>query len=390
MSCTVQWRIESRGGRTPCRQLWHFTAEYLLLLPIGATIALIWANNWPESYFRMTLGIEFIVNDIVMALFFGLITKEVVEATVPGGVLHPWRRATLPLVAAAGLTLVSLVVFATVVPLFDEPRLIEGWPAVFAVDLALGYLIVRILFNDGPIVPFFLMLGICANALGVLALGATAAITIEFTRWVVLMFTAIAAAMVLRARRTRSFWPYLLIPGSLSWAACYFGGFVAAFALVPVIPFLPHGRRDPGFFVDAAPTALDALNRFELWARHPAQVALFSFGLINGGVPLSSLYWGVWSLPIALFLAKPLGLLAGAGAAKLIGLHLPQGVGWRELVVIGFISSIGFTVALFFAAAALPAGPTLSAIRMGALLSIAGGGLAVGAAVWLRCGRFHG
>ena len=34
-----------------------------------------------------------------MVFFFALITKEVVEATAPGGVLHPWRRALLPVIA---------------------------------------------------------------------------------------------------------------------------------------------------------------------------------------------------------------------------------------------------------------------------------------------------
>ena len=39
-----------------------------------------------------------------MVFFFALMTKEVVEATAPGGVLHPWRRALLPVIAAIGAT----------------------------------------------------------------------------------------------------------------------------------------------------------------------------------------------------------------------------------------------------------------------------------------------
>ena len=44
-------------------------------------------------------------------------TVEVVDATAPRGVLQPWRRATLPLVAAAGLTGVPTIAFAGVVPM---------------------------------------------------------------------------------------------------------------------------------------------------------------------------------------------------------------------------------------------------------------------------------
>jgi Na+/H+ antiporter NhaA len=55
-----------------------------------------------------------VVKDVAMALFFGLIGKEIVEATIPGGVLHPWRRAALPFAASAGLTVVPVaLVFAT-------------------------------------------------------------------------------------------------------------------------------------------------------------------------------------------------------------------------------------------------------------------------------------
>jgi NhaA family Na+:H+ antiporter len=375
-----------KGPRFP--RLWHFATEYLLLLPVGAVIALVWANTRPESYFRTAFSIEFLVNDVAMVLFFGLIMKEVAEATAPGGVLHPRRRALLPLVASLGLTVVPALAFIGVVPYFDEPRLVEGWPVVFASDVAFGYFIARVIFGKHPVIPWFVLLGICANALGVVALAVAGVTPLRLDLLITLMAAAIGTALVLRRARVRSFWPYVLIAGGLSWSALYLGGFEPALALVPVVPFLPHARRDPGFFVDAAPTASDALNRFELWSRHPAQLALLLFGFVNGGVPLKALYWGTWSLPVALVLAKPVGLLLGVGLAAALGLHLPSRIGWRELVVVGFISTIGFTVALFFATAAVGAGPTLSALKMGSLLSVGGAALALGAAAWLRTGRF--
>jgi hypothetical protein len=56
--------------------------------------------------------------------------------------------------------------------------------------------------------------------------------------------------------------------------------------------------------------------------------------------------------------------------------------------VLGVIASVGFTVALFFATAAVGPGPTLSALKMGALVSAAGILVALGAALLLRTGRF--
>jgi len=65
-------------------------------------IALVWANLAHASYARVAAALAFPVNDIGMAFFFALATKEVVEATAPGGALHTWRRAALPVIAAAG------------------------------------------------------------------------------------------------------------------------------------------------------------------------------------------------------------------------------------------------------------------------------------------------
>jgi NhaA family Na+:H+ antiporter len=370
-------------------RLWHFAAEYLLLLPIGAAIAVIWANTAPESYFRVTASLQFIVNDVAMVFFFGLVAKEIVEATIPGGVLHPWRRAALPFVASLGLTFVPLALFAVLVPMFDERRVLQGWPAVFATDVAFGYFAARLIFGRHAAVPFFVLLAICANCLGLVALAATSTeAAVSPAVAAALMALAVILAVMLRQLRVRSLWPYLVGAGGFSWCALYFGGLEPAFALLPVLPFVPHGRRDPGFFVDAPAAAHDPLSRFERLFRHPAQIALGLFGLVAAGVPLRALDWGTLGLPLSVLIGKPIGLLAGVGLARAIGLHLPPGMGWRQLTVLGLIASVGFTVALFFATAAVGPGPTLSALKMGALVSAAGVLVALGAALLLRTGRF--
>jgi Na+:H+ antiporter, NhaA family len=369
---------------------WHFAADHLLMLPLGAAIALAWVNTQAESYFRITGAIGFFVQDVAMVLFFGLIMKEVVEATAAGGVLHPWRRAALPLVASIGLTVVPLTLFVVLVPFLDEPRVLQGWPAVFATDVAFGYFLARVIFGTRPAVPFFLLVAICANSLGILALATVGASTaLDLGKALVLMITALTLAGLLRTLRVRSPWPYLTGAGTLSWCALYFGGLEPAFALVPVLPFVPHAARDRGFFVDAPVGAHDPLSRFEVWARHPTQVVLLLFGIVTAGIPLGALDWGTLGLPLTTLLGKPLGLAIGVGLARGIGLHLPKGVGWREVAVVGLIASVGFTVALFFATATVGPGPTLSELKVGALMSGTGGLAAVGVAALLRIGRFR-
>jgi Na+:H+ antiporter, NhaA family len=378
---------QHRGGRLP--RLSRFAVEHLLVLPLGAVIALGWANTAPESYFRLTIPMTFLVNDVAMVVFFGLITKEVVEAMAPGGVLHPWRRTLLPVIASVGATAVPALIYMIFEDKVDEPTLALGWPVTFAIDLGFSYFVARVIFHRHPAIPFLLLLGISANALGFVMLALFyPARHLHLGGGAVLMALALGLAAAWRRARVRSFWPYILGSGVLSWCALFWGGFHPALALVPIMPFLPHAARDPGFFVDARPGARDALSRFEIWSRYPAQIALFLFGLVNGGVPLGALEPGTVGVAVATVTGRPLGLLSGAGIALAAGLHLPPGIGWRELVVVGFATAIGFSVGLLFSAAVFPPGQLLSETQMGVLLSLAGAPLAIGAARLLGVGRF--
>jgi len=372
-------------------RLWSFAREYLLLLPFGAGVALVWANAAPESYYAAAQSLSFLVNDIAMTFFFALMMKEVVEASAPGGILHSPRRLWLPVVAATAATTLSAAVHVAIVQLFfDEPALIVVWPVAFGTDLALSYFVARLIFPRDPIVSFVLLLGIAANGLGILAIALfQPAPDLHLTEGAAIMAVAVGIALTLRRLRVTNFWPYLVFAGGASWYAFWRGGLHPALALVPIMPFLPHGARDPGFFVDARPDAKDTLSRFEIVWHYPAQFALLLFGFVNAGMTHRSIETGALALPIAMMIGRPAGVLAGAGIGVLAGLHLPRRAGWRELTVIGFAVSAGFTVALFFATALLPRGELHAEASMGALLTVFAMPLALAAARVLRVGRYR-
>ena len=388
----------SRGHRTlrqhpvwrTVPRLSRFAIEHLLLLPLGAAIALVWVNLRPESYYRLSFAIAFAVNDVAMTFFFALMTKEVVEATAPNGVLHPWRRALLPVIAAMGAVLIPAWLHVQFVEALDEPMLAIGWPISLTTDLAVAYFVARVIFSiSHPVIPFLLLLGIASDAAGFLILALfNPARELHLASGALILAVALGIAVWLRRLRIRSFWPYLIASGGLSWYAFFWSGLHPALALVPIMPFLPHAARDPGFFVDALPDAKDTLSQFEIWWRYPAQVALFFFGLVNAGVPMGALEVGTWGLPAAVLIGKPLGILIGAAVAMLMGLHLPTRVGWRDLSVAGLLAAMGFSVGLFFCAVLVPPGQLRSELSMGVLLSLAGGPLAVVFARLMRVGRF--
>src|SRR5262249_22915891 len=298
-------------------------------------------------------------------------------------------RAVAPMIAALGATVVPALAYGPLVDAFDEPVLEVGWPVTLATDLAMAYFVARIIFGKHPVIPFLLLLGIASDALGFVTLALyNLTRELHLTTGALILAAAIAIAVWLRWSRVKSFWPYLLAAGGMSWYALFWSGVHPALALVPIVPFLPHAARDPGFFVDARPDAKDTLSRFEIWWRYPAQAALFFFGVVNAGVPMGALEQGTWGVPIAVLAGKPIGVLIGAGLATLSGLHLPHGVRWQELTVAGLAAAMGFSVGLFLCAALLPPGQLRSETNMGVLLSLAGGPLAVVAARVLRVGRF--
>jgi NhaA family Na+:H+ antiporter len=374
-----------RAERRPAS---HFVLEYLLALPIGCAAALAWANTFPESYYRFAHATAFAVNDIGMVFFFALITKEVAEATLPGGALHPWRRAAVPVAAAIGSVIVSIAIYLAVLDGLGEHMLKSGWVAACAIDIPGTYVVARLIFGRHPAVPFLLLLAISADAIGLAAIAVLNPVSDAHpVVGLVLMAAALGGAFALRRERVKSFWLYLLGPGVISWWALFLGGVHPALALVPIVPFFPHGRRDRGLMIEPLPQAHDTLTQFERWWELPVEGVLLLFGLANAGVPIHGLEEGLWAIPIAA-LGRPFGIVAAAGVAIAVGLHLPLRVGWRELIVIGCAATIGLVFALFFAVAVMPLGVLLLQLKLGALVTIAGGVLAFIVARVLRVGRF--
>ena len=358
---------------------------------LGTLIALVWANLERESYFRFARSIQFVVNDIGMAFFFALAAKEVTEATAPGGALHSPRRAAMPLAAAVGGMLGPALIFVTLTIVLDRPNLERGWAIPTATDIAFSYLAARIIFGaKHPAIPFLLLLAIADDAIGLLIIAAFYPTgPLRLIDFAVFLGAGMLVAWWLQKRRVVTFWPYVLGAGVLSWTGFYRGGVHPALALVPIIPFLPHAERDPGLFVEA-PDAHDTLDEFEHRFKRPVEVMLFFFGLVNGGVIVGNYGAGTWFVLLSIIIGKPAGILATTAVATLAGLRLPAHVAWRDLIVVGIIAGIGFTVALFFATAAFPYGRLLDETKMGALLSFAAFFIGLGAARLLNVKRVPG
>lgn len=316
----------------------RFIIDHYVILPIGAFAAIAWANSRPGSYFPFAHAWALAVNDAAMVVFFALITEELVEATVPGGALHTWRRIGLALAAAAGGVAGSALAYFAYLSGGDELSVLgRGWPIPGAVDLAFAYVVARNIWRRHPAIPFVLLIGIASNAFGILVADTRYPIGDRHVGRELFVATAAGVAIALARRHFKSTSPALL---------------------------------------------------FDRAWKYPVQVVLFLFALVNAGVMMRGFGTGTKAVAIAALAGKPLGMLAAIGVATACGLHLPRRVGWRELIVVTLTSSIAFTSALFFATAAIPVGPVLAELKVGALLTIVGALVAVAAAALLGVGRF--
>jgi NhaA family Na+:H+ antiporter len=368
--------------------LLRFGLEHYLLLPLGGLIALVWANAAPESYFTFVQPLAFPVNEIGMALFFALITQEVVEEMVPGGALHTWRRWVMPTIAAIGGAAGAAAVYLTYVAIKHEAVLEAGWLAAAAFDIAFAYFVVKSIFKRHPAVAFLLAMAIATNAAGLIAIGFQYHGAAIGPGGAALMAAAVAIAALLRRLKVHAFWPYLLICGPISWWALYLDGLHPALALVPIVPFLPHKPRTVDQFEDVSDAPRDSPRHFEHEWNYVVQGVLFMFALVNAGVLLQRHGTGTWAVLTGALTGRPIGMLAAIAIAVALGMRLPQRLHWRELIVVALASTSGFAFALFAAVAIYPIGPILAELTLGAILSGFGVVAAFAAAWLLHVGRF--
>lgn len=373
--------------RSATARAFRFVIDHFLVLPLGAAIALVWANTAGESYFRFALAWAWPVNEIGMAIFLALIAQEVFEVVMPGGALHAWRNWLMPVAGALGGLMGAAMAYGLFVTAVNQAALETAWPVAAAIDVAAGCFVVRLLYprRTTPLA-FLLVLAVVTDAI-VMGLVTVQAPGLRFApAGALFLVAALALAAGLRRWNVRSFWPYWIGAGSLSWFGTYWMGLHPAMSLVPIVPLLPHAPRSLDLFQDR-PGAAPVHRAEHIW-HGLAQVALFLFGLVNAGVTIGYYDVGTWGVLLAAGAGRPLGVMGGVALAVAAGLRLPRGIHWRDLAVIALATTSGFTFALFVAAAVVPIGAVSNQITLGALSTSFGAVLALVAARLLGVGRF--
>ena len=214
------------------------TLEYLdeFSIPLigGVLFALIWANISYENYSHAMhipligsghFSLHFLMNDIFMVFFFGIAAKEIAESVLPGGALNSAKKAVNPLLGTLGGVLGPIAVFKLVVFLTNDHSIANGWGIPTATDIALAWLVAKLIFGKNhPAVQFLLLLAVADDGIG-LGIIAVAypdpAHPVEML-YIWLVIAAMLLSNELRKRGVTNFWVYLIGPGILSWCGLFF------------------------------------------------------------------------------------------------------------------------------------------------------------------------
>jgi NhaA family Na+:H+ antiporter len=334
-----------------------------ILMISAAVIALVWANSpWQDVYVALS---EFVIGpaavhldlslatwaaDGLLAIFFFVVGVELKHEIVAGSLRNP-RQAGVPVFAAIGGMVVPAILYTVIVLMLEPGPALRGWAIPTATDIAFALAILAIFGRGLPIAlrVFLLTLAVVDDLLAIVIIAVFYTDGVNF--WALLAAVAISAVFAL-AMRMRSMRWWVLVPlAALAWVFMHESGVHATIAGVLL-----------GFCVPARPIHGENSSRthqVENFVRPlSAGIALPVFAFFAAGISLSGDSGPLGALAdpvaIAIIVALVLGKLTGvlgvtALVTKTTPLRLPEGIGIRDLLPVGFLTGIGFTVSLLIA-----------------------------------------
>lgn len=363
------------------------------LLMVAALIAIIWANSPAgDSYFALRdtrIGIEQLhlnlslgawAADGLLAVFFFLVGLELKYEFVAGDLRDP-RRALVPVAAAVGGVAVPALIYAALNS--AQPDTIGGWAIPTATDIAFAVAVLAIIGSHLPsaLRLFLLTLAVVDD---LIAITIIAVFYTESVNVVALGLFLIPAVLfgVLVQRWSALFgsspwaaWVILLPLAVVAWALLHEAGIHATIAGV-VLGFLVPVRGQ-GTDADAGHGLARTLeHRFRPLSSGFA-VPVFAF--FSAGVAVGRWEGLLGSLgsPVALgviaglILGKPAGIMLATWlVTRFTRASLDASLRWLDLLGVGLLAGIGFTVSLLVAELSFPLGsPSNDAAKVGVLLA---------------------
>ena len=339
---------------------WFFKLESAtgLVLLIGAVVALILSNSNLSGYyfdvlkthiligtqnFGLDLSILHWINDVLMCVFFFIVTLEIKREFVHGELSRP-KQASLPIIAAIGGMAVPAIIY--VIINFETGNTLRGWAIPSATDIAFSIGVLSLLGKRVPIsLKIFLMALAIIDDLGAIIIIAFFYSTDLQYMYLILMIGSFLALLIINKFGVKKFAPYLLI-GLFLWYFTHESGIHSTISGVVLALTIPHRIHEKDFSL--------LLKLEHILSPYVAFGIMPLFALANAGVSLEGISTNTLMAPV------PLGILCGLFFGKQIGVFLfsylsiklkfaemPSNSNWIKLYGVGILTGIGFTMSLF-------------------------------------------
>ena len=385
-----------------------------VLLFVATIAAVMVANSaLSESYFALwnmalgvTLGEHTIsmnlthwINDGLMALFFLMVGLEIKRELLIGE-LSSVQKASFPIVAAIGGMVIPALVYISFN--LDDPK---GFGIPMATDIAFALGILMLLGKKvNPALKLFLVALAVVDDLGAVIVVATVYTNEIHAEYFLHAGLVYALIWILNLKKVTMLMPYLLL-GIALWIFIHsvgvhatIAGVLLAFAIpisskvnekeflestteslqefannIDTIPILNHHQidalEDIAYNYDKVQKPLVKLEHQLHGLSAFFIMPLFAFS--NAGVILdfsavSQNMMIVIGVVLGLIVGKPLGIVGFTYLAqKLNIIKKPDDLAWSEVIAVGFLGGIGFTMSIFITQLAFLDQSVIDAVKLG-------------------------
>lgn len=319
-----------------------------IILLFATIVSLLLANSAMQdpyiNFWQYDVGghsITHWINDALMAVFFLLIGLEL-EREIYIGELSDIKNASFPIISAFGGFLIPAAIFL----LFNFGTPTQSGAGIpMATDIAFAIGILSLLGNRVPI-----SLKIFLTAVAVIDdLVAIIVIALFYTKtliWsnLIISLSIFAALLVLNRLKVRKLLPYLL-GGVAMWYFMYNSGVHATITGVLLAFAIPFGNGSS-----------DSISyKLQHFLHKPvAFIILPLFAIANTAIAIGNDWQSglgeanSLGIMVGLVIGKPLGIITFALIGVAIGAcALPKDLKWQNIIGVGLLSGIGFTMSIF-------------------------------------------
>lgn len=281
------------------------------------------------------------VNEGLMAFFFLIVGLEIKREFVKGE-LQDRKTAILPIGAAVG----GMVFPALIYLLFNyQTDAIRGWGIPIATDIAFAVAILSLLGKRVPVsLKIFLLTLAVADDIG--AILVIALFYAEIINYYYLFISvSIALGVFLFRKQLVDKLPFVVMAGVLLWFTTHASGVHASIIGAVMGLLAPVSKQTYKVAIT------EKIERLILPISTFVVLPLFAFanaGFLLNTNSYSSNYSILWGVVLGLMVGKVAGITLATWLLTRLGVaSLPSNVKWSQIIGVGFMAGIGFTVSIF-------------------------------------------